>query len=68
MVVSGGTYHKLGGGGGLWPDHNFWSHDNHFLLLLILDPVALKTCKNTIKIEDLRVLSQLGVFKDRPSS
>ena len=40
----------------------------NFLFLLHFDPEASKTCKNTIKLLELRVLPYLGVFKDRLSS
>ena len=30
--------------------HNFLSENYHFLVLLLFDPEAFKTCKNTIKL------------------
>ena len=48
--------------------HNFWAKKYHFFFLLQLDPEAFKTCKNTTKLLNLRVLPYLGLFQDRLSS
>ena len=62
MVVLGGTYHQLeGGGGGIGPTTTY-SQKNTTLFLFLFDPEAFKTCKQNKTIQF--TCSVLGVLKD----